>query len=321
VVYGEEDGQPVPLPAELDPETGVITLRIPQFRYDLAGVDAGGKEIYETAAKLPKPKFARVRGYTDRSITNDPLASAETVKSGSALVSLINRSGSLNYNDGVFDLVETAAYINASKETSMLFSGGDVKKALGEALKNDLAFLIQNHLGKLTVRFWGQKYGENSGGAVKERVIDSWMITQQPAIDFSLATDKYFSTCIVKYAYDYAKKEYAGQYLYTGLQREAVAGMLMEKQAVFETRLVHEKDAKALAEKLAGRFCRARPTADLGVGADCSNYNLLDAVRLPIEVNGRVFERSSVWVVMGLDPAQDKLTLEEAPYGGSDTAP
>jgi hypothetical protein len=80
VVYGEEDGQPVPLPAELDPETGVITLRIPQLRCDLAGVDSDGKPIYETAAKLPKPKFARVLGYTDRSIANDPLASAETVK-------------------------------------------------------------------------------------------------------------------------------------------------------------------------------------------------------------------------------------------------
>lgn len=310
LVYGDDD---TAIPCEFDMDTGIITVKVEQLRYTLTGIGDDGNPIYDDMEKIPKPKYSIVTGYTDKTIDSN-FASAATVKCGNVIKSLINRSAYLDYNDSLFDMVETGAYITNSPTVSMAITGGDLKKAIEDVLKNDTAFLMQKHNGKLSVRRWGKTYP--ASGAHN---IESWLLTQNPQKNFSQAKDKYFSSCIIKYDYDANKKEHRKRYVYTEQEEESEAKYLKKSQATFETCLVREEDAKKLAERLGGRFCELKATISLGVGADCSEFDLLDTVRMSIEENGRRYVQADMWIIRELDPAQDKLVLEEINNGYSDT--
>jgi hypothetical protein len=292
VVYAESDtGEVVSIPCTFDMETGVITVEETKPRYTLTGVDEDGKPIYETNKKTPKPKYVVVDGYSNNKI-------------GQIVTSLIERSGRLLYNNSSWDVTETDSYITSSVPINIAFTGGDIKKAVSDVLKNDMAFLIQKNDGRFTIRKWGNTYFTHS--------IASWALTQQPQKRFTEAQKNYFSSCIIQYKYNEYKKTYENQFVYTDKEDEAEGKYLKKVEKIFETNLTGETDTVNLASRLGNRFCELKDTVSIGVGIDTSNFNLLDTVSMEINVNGRKYSDNTQWIIIELDPAQDKLVLEEA---------
>jgi hypothetical protein len=115
-------------------------------------------------------------------------------KIGQIVISLIARSGRLLYNESNWDVNETNSYLNASSPLNIAITGGDIKKAVADVLKSDMAFLIQKNDGRFTLRKWGNTYATHN--------IESWYLTQHPQKYFSNAQQNYFSSCIIKYKYN-----------------------------------------------------------------------------------------------------------------------
>jgi hypothetical protein len=292
VVYAENDDKGVvSIPCTFDRETGVITVEETKKKYTLTGVDENGKPLYEANEKTPKPKYVEVEGYSENKI-------------GQIITALIARSGRLLYNASAWDVTETNGYSNTSPPVNIAFTGGDIKKAVSDVLKSDMAFLIQKNDGRFSIRKWGNTYNGYS--------IESWYLTQQPSKSFSNAQQNYFSSCIIKYKYNEHKRIHENQYLYTEKADEAEGKYLKKAEKVFETHLTSETAAANLASRLGSRFCELKDTVSIGVGFDTSPFNLLDTLFMDIHVNGRKYSDNNRWIVIELDPAQDKLVLEEA---------
>jgi hypothetical protein len=107
-------------------------------------------------------------------------------------------------------------------------------------------------------------------------------------------------------------KIHENQYIYTDKEENAEGLYAKKLETVFETHLVSKTDAANLASRLGNRFCELKDTVNIGVGVDTSNYNLVDTVIMEISVNGRKYSDNNRWIVVELDPAQDKLVLEKA---------
>jgi hypothetical protein len=290
VVYAESDKGTVSIPCTFDKATGIIKVEETKKRYSLTGVDEEGKPIYQENEKTPKPKYAIVEGYSENKI-------------GQVVTFIVGRSERIQYNESNWDTSETGNYINSSPAVDISISGGDIKKAVSDVLKSDMAFFIQKNDGRFTIRKWGNTYAPHS--------IESWELTQQPQKSFSDAQQNYFSSCIIKYKYNEYKKTHENQYLYTDKADYAEGKYLKRAEKVFETHLTSENDARNLALRLGNRFCELKDTVSIGVGAETSGFNLLDTVSIDINVNGRQYSENKQWILVEVDPAQDKLVLEE----------
>jgi hypothetical protein len=171
-----------------------------------------------------------------------------------------------------------------------------------DALKSDTAFLIQKNDGRFTLRHWGNTYNNFS--------IENWRVTKFPTKDYSTAQKNFFSSCIIKYNYDFAAKEYPNALLFDANESGVEDRYNKLVRKTFETCMTNETDADTLANKLSNRFSTLHETIKIGVGYDTSEINLLDTVEIAISINGRVFSNTTKWIVIELDPAQDVLTLE-----------
>jgi hypothetical protein len=291
VVYADSETGLVSIPCAFDRETGIITVEETKLKYTMTGIDENGKPIYEENEKTPKPQYVVVEGYSENKI-------------GQIVTSLIARSGRLLYNESNWDVNETNSYLNASSPLNIAVTGGDIKKAVADVLKNDMAFLIQKNDGRFTLRKWGNPYDTHR--------IESWYLTQQPQKSFTDAQQNYFSSCIIKYKYNEYKKSHDNQYVYTEKENDAESRYLKKAEKEFETYLTTETSAANLASLLGSRFCELKDTVSIGVGVDTSSFNLLDTVLMEINVNGRKYSDNNRWIIVELDPAQDKLVLEEA---------
>jgi hypothetical protein len=237
-----------------------------------------------------KPKYAKVSGISENRI-------------GYIVTDLIAKSPTQLYNSTNWDMTETDAYRNASPRINIAFTSGNIKTNVATVLKNDMAFLIQKAAGVFSIRKWGGNY--------PTRTMADWQLTQQPTKEYADAQKNYFSRCAVKYKYNERTKEYASVYLYTELEAETIGKFVREVEGTFETRHLSEANARALAVAAGGRFCDMRATFKIGVGADTSQFDLLDKVNMKIAVNGRIYSDKTAWVIKEIDPAQEKLTLEE----------
>jgi hypothetical protein len=298
-VYGVKDGADVPVPCSFDAETGVITVERTEAAYTLTGADESGNPVYAAREKTPKPAWAEVYGYPGNRI-------------GEIVTALAGRNKGPGYTEEYWDLEETDAYTGESPRINFYVSGGDVRKAIAEALKNDMAFLIQKSRGKFSLRRWGGEYGEPDG---TPRRIESWLLTKQPQRSFTAAQERWFSSCVIKYGYNWHTKEHRGLYRYTGREEEAAARYLKRAEKTFETCLESAEDAEKLAGRLGARFCGLKETVTAETGADVSEFSLLDRLEMEIAVNGRALSRGGSWIVIEADPAQDRLVLEEAEDG------
>ncbi|MDR2398128.1 MAG: hypothetical protein LBD74_05135 [Spirochaetaceae bacterium] len=306
-----EDGSPIP--CLFDPKTLIITVAIEQKKYIYKGKDKDGNSIHEDTPKVGKPKYAIVYGYRDHDSDPSASSSGETLKAGNLIKSLIRRSPNMAYNSYAFDTKETEAYIKNSPEVAGIITGGDVKKAISDALKSDMAFMIQKHDGRFTIRRFSvpiEKYG--SEGYPKKWSIPSWQLTQAPDINFSLAKDQYFSFCVIHYAYDPYKKKHTENYEH---ECNVARKYLKEIPTEFDTYLTQKIDAEKLAKRLAVRFSDLSVSTSVGLGFDCATLDLLDLVELELSVNGRTYSPVKQWIIREIDRAQDKLVLEEYKYG------
>jgi len=82
-------------------------------------------------------------------------------------------------------------------------------------------------------------------------------------------------------------------------------------QRTFETNLTSPENARELAGVLSDRYTSMRQIIKLDVGINTSHFQLLDRVRVGLDINGRKFSRSSDFIITAINHAQDILTLEE----------
>jgi hypothetical protein len=223
-------------------------------------------------------------------------------KTGQIIVDVMKEKAGIAYLASFWDLTETNAYINNSPVINIAFTGGTVRDAIKNALMSDTVFLIQKNDGRFTLRQWG--------GAYNQFTVKSWEITRFPEKDYADAQRGYFSSCVIQYGYNFYDKTYAGVLLYRDNEDDAEARYHKLVRKEFKTYLSGETAARSLAAKLSGRFSVLRETVQVGLGHDTSGINLLDTVRLELNVNGREFSKYTEWIVKEIDPAQDILTLE-----------
>jgi hypothetical protein len=241
--------------------------------------------------KKVKPKYARLAGYPDS-------------RTGSVITALAARDSPLQYAPSVWDIEETDWYTARSPFLGVAFTGGDIKTAVKTALQSDMAYLIQKNDGRLTIRKWGADY------AVHE--IPGWLITTQPEKNFKDAEKNYFSSCSVDGAYNYFTKKHGITRIYDGAENAAVEKYLKARRAEYSTTLAETAAIDNLAALLAGRFSVMKDTVRVSVGSDTSLFNLLDKVKMKIIVNGRNYSENETWIIKEIDPANDKLVLEES---------
>jgi hypothetical protein len=239
--------------------------------------------------KVKEAKWARISGYSERRI-------------GMIITDIIERKASLAYNNTNYDIAEANLYRNTSPEINIALKSGNVRSAINEILKSDMAFLIQKNDGRFTLRRWGTQYAVHS--------IPSFMITQKIERDFKEAAQRYFSSCIVSYEYNERTKTHERSFVYSDMEEKAEEYYHKLKTETFETRLTAESNARTLALRVSTRFSIVRDTVKLAIGMDTSDWNLLDTVNMEMTVNGRTYSTHNKWIIKELDNAQDKLTLE-----------
>ena len=261
--------------------TGAAGNRIPH-RYDT------GTGIIRYA----EAHAALVTGYTANTI-------------GGIIKDLAVRKAGYSYIPSIWNVSETNQYILNSPRISIVFDGGDVNAAIQETLKSDMAYFIQQTDGKFTVRKYGVAYNVH-------RLLP-WIISGKPKKDFNIASERYFSSCVV--LFESGDGETQLRFVYDDLEPYAEAKYRKLKEAEFETGLDSAEDAAALARLLGGRYITMRHTMTLPVGIDTSKIELLDTVTMQMDINGREVSESQYYIVTGVNPAQDILTLEEAGNG------
>jgi hypothetical protein len=233
-------------------------------------------------------KTAVIIGYADNRI-------------GQIIKDLIERRAGIRYSGMNWNTDEADYYINSSARVNVAINSGDVKSAVQNILKNDMAFLIQQNDGRFTLRKYGVEY--------PLREIRRWLITKKPEKTWVTAQENYFSSCVINY--DFTDKETFSSLLYSDNESEAERVYRRKVRKTFDTNLAETKDALTLAKLLAGRYSTIKQTVKVSVGADVSGYELLDTVIMPLGVNGRAFGNAATFIIKEINPAQDVLTLEE----------
>jgi hypothetical protein len=221
---------------------------------------------------------------------------------GDVIIDIISSKTNITYVESFWDLLETNAYRINSPRINIMFDGGTVRNAVKEALSSDSVFLIQKNNGRFTLRKWGNEY--------KKFVIPYWQITKFPSKNFADAQNNYFSSCSIAYNYDYSEDEHMNTYLFTQNEKQAKRAYNKILRKDFETFLTNENDCVKLASELSNRFSTLKEKAQVSIGEDTSEINLLDTVELDLIINERIFSGTKTWIVKELDPAQDTITLE-----------
>jgi hypothetical protein len=238
----------------------------------------------------PEADYARITGYTNNRL-------------GDIVVQLVSTIAGISYIDNFWDVAETDAYKNTSPRLDITIKSGTVRSAVNEVLKSDTVFLIQKNNALFTLRRWGTLYGVFS--------VDEYLHTLYPSKNWKDAQKYWFSSCIVKYAKNGRTGEFTNRVFLNKNENVLQGKYSKKKTAEFETCLTTEQDARAMAERLSERFNFYRETVSIGIGKDTSAINPLDTVLVKISVNGRLYSNITRWIVKEIDPAQDKMTLEE----------
>ena len=230
---------------------------------------------------------AIITGYTENKI-------------GEVIKDIITRKTNIQFNNSNWNEEEINEYINRSPRINTSITSGNVKNAVQDILKNDMAFFIQQVDGRFTIRKYGMNYDTH--------YIPSWVITQRPEKSWDNAQENYFSSCIINYGN--IDDNEINSFLYAERENEAENMYRRIVKKIFDTELVELQDAKNLAELLSDRYTTMKQTLKLAIGIDTSNFELLDYVVLPAKINDREFSKQELWLIKEINPAQDILTLE-----------
>jgi hypothetical protein len=246
--------------------------------------------LSENVITAPGADTALITGYTANKI-------------GEIITDIITRKTAIVYSGSAWNENETSAYTALSPAINIAFSSGNVKKAVDDALKSDMAYLIQQTDGRFTIRKYGQTYGTHT--------IPPWVITKKPDKDFDKAQENYFSSCLIKYNFTETDRDTFSEYYYNEQEQAAEDRYRKRVLKEYETDLISALDARALAELLANRYTVMRQKIRLSVGIDTAGFELLDTVSLDLTINSRKFSNAGTFIITELNPAQDILTLEE----------
>jgi hypothetical protein len=235
---------------------------------------------------------AIVTGYTENRI-------------GEILKDLITRKTSVAFTSSNWNLEELDIYTGISPPVNIVFSSGDVKTAVQDTVKSDMAYFIQQADGRFTIRKWGELYSLHE--------LDTWQITKEPEKDYDYAQDNYFSSCTVKY--NKTDNDVFDTLFFDEMENAAEDQYRKRHFKEYDTDLVNPGDALSLARLLGDRFTVMRQRIQIAAGADTSGMELMDSVIFgdvhdPFMINGREFSKENMFVIVGINPAQDILTLE-----------
>lgn len=289
-------------------------------RHYTISTDALGKKNYSIITMIPHEGNIRELGSLKATGNIRQIDGISTTRNtiGAVIIDLLHWKSKYEYNDTNFDFRETRVYRERSAPINIKFTGGTVRKAIEACLKSDMAYLIQKNDDRLSIRQYAGTYGGDDNRGIP---IPAWAITQKPTKDYELAQKMWFSSCLVRYDYDYLENRHERSFLNNAYEDFATV-IYKKKQLrmVFETNLPQRPQdttqtyhARRLSALLSARFTTLRETIRLGVGIDTSEMNLLDIIIFEegINVNGRVFSTHREWIIREINPAQDKLVLEE----------
>jgi len=223
---------------------------------------------------------------------------------GEIILDIIKRKSNIPDDNSNWQKTELEQYINISPLVNIAIDGGNVKNAIQNLLKNDMAFLIQRADGRLTIRRYGENYKTNE--------IKSWTMTKEPDKKYENAQSNYFSSCKINYNFE---NEIFLTFLYN--ERENEAENIYRKRVLktFDTDLIQESRVIELAKLLADRYLIMRQTITLLTGTDTSSFELLDTVTTEIKINDRLFSNVKKFFIKELNIAQDILVIEEIKGG------
>ena len=236
---------------------------------------------------VSKADYAIVTGYTENKI-------------GEIIKDLVTRKSKIQYNNSNWNIDELSEYINYSSKINIVFNSGDIKKAIQDILKNDLAYFIQQVDGRFTIRQYGKDYNVH--------LIPSWSITKKPDKTWASAQENYFSSCILNY--DYTDDEDYKSYLYNERENESENKYRKITRKTFNTDLIYKEDVEKLSKLLSNRYTDLKQTLTIAIGIDTSEFELLDMVILDTNINDRKFINTQNYIIKEINPAQDILTLE-----------
>jgi hypothetical protein len=260
------------------------------FNFSTGIITVVGFEADENNQPTDKPltaDTARITGYTNNKI-------------GEIIQDIVTRKTNIPYGLTSWNTGEIEQYAQMSPRVNIEINSGDVKKAVNDIIKSDMAYFIQQLDGRFTIRRYGEVY--------KTHFIPAWVITQKPEKDYNKAQDNYFSSCIIHY--DFTGKEAFKSYVYNERENEAQDKYHKKASKTFDTDLFNITDVQNFARLLAERYVFLKQTVKLPVGIDTSGMNLLDTVIIGVRINERKFSGSAVYVIREINPSQDILTLE-----------
>ena len=273
--------------AEFNPGTKILTVPDRPRLNDEGEVmtDAEGNIRYET----PVVSEALIKGNQNNRI-------------GEIIKWLFEYRANIFFNETNFNTAEWNGYTDNSFRVNMQIARGNVRNAVEDVLKNDAVFLTQQTDGRFALR----SYQNRNGYPVRE--IPSWVITGKPERDFSRAQRNYFNSCIIEYADD------NGEVLSELYNRRAGDAERIYRRRVrktFNTRLADKDDAIRLAETLSDRYTGMKQVVKLAVGINTAEFQLLDRVKIDININDRKFSGPEEYIIISINHAQDILELEQ----------
>lgn len=214
---------------------------------------------------------------------------------GQVIIDALSDFENTPYLQGVYDIVETSAYVTMSPCIDLLSKSGTTRDLVQQALKNDIAFLIQKNDGLLTLRRWGVQYDVFT--------VEPWITTQKPKKDFKDASKFFCTTCVVQLAD-------GSTVVNDSREAELFERYRRSYTATLETNLHNTADAVDLAARFMARFGDVRESLQVGLGVDTYQINLLDTLQYAPDINGRAFSGYTAWIVKEADPGQDIIRAE-----------
>ena len=220
---------------------------------------------------------------------------------GSVIIDLITRKANIPFTNAFWNIDEIERYLELAPNINITIDNGNVKGVIQDLLKNDIAYLIQQNNGKLTIRKYGEEY--------KTHYIKNWTTTNKPEKTWGNSSKQYFSSCVINY--DRWGNDEVTSLLYNEREFDAEKTYRRILTKTFDTNLYIEQQAYELAHLLSDRYTNMRQTIRLPTGIETSEMELLDTVEIDLTINGRKISDANRFMIKEINPAQDILTLEE----------
>lgn len=219
---------------------------------------------------------------------------------GEILINEVSLKSKIAFSESFWNIDEALFYAEASPHLNFFFSEGSVKQLVQSLLKNDMAFLIQQNGGRLTLRKWGEDYNTHT--------VKNWLITKKPQRTFS--DFKYFySSAVIEYLPNTSEKPL--KYLNKNYEEEIVSKWKKRVRGNFKTVINNKDETILFSEELLNRFGNRAQIWSVSIGEDTSSIEILDTLFLLLKINERQMSQITKWKIIGIDPAQDSLIIEE----------